>query len=344
MRILVRGTNWIGDAVMSVPALRLLRASLPDARISLLTGGWARDVFEGVDFVDEIITLDADHKSIRGLIRQSRTLREHRFDATILFPNSFNSALLAHLSGIPSRIGFASGGRGILLTHTTKVPEWKSSRHESFLYIELVKEFLASIETEMSKGDFSEPRLETSQKNLDLARQKLKAKGVSLEKPLVILGVGSQNSRAKRWASWSFAELSDMLSSELDASVVILGSAAERPVAEEVASISKSKPLILAGETDLAEAIGLIALADLYIGNDMGLTHIAPALGTETIAIFGPTNDIATRPLSGKSHVIRKNVECAPCMLRDCPIDHRCMARIKASEVFSLAEQCIAVK
>jgi len=344
MRILVRGTNWIGDAVMSVPALKLLRASLPEARISLLTGSWARDVFDGVDFVDEIITLDADHKSIRGLFRQSSSLRERRFDATILFTNSFNSAILAHLSGIPSRIGFASGGRGILLTDSIKVPTWKSSRHESLLYVELVKEFIASIGAELSDGDFSEPRLEASQENLDVARKKLRDNGVSSEKPLVILGVGSQNSRAKRWPSAGFAELSDMLATELEASVLILGSAAERSVAEEVVTISETKPLIFAGDTDLSEAIGLISLADLYIGNDMGLTHLAPALGTETIAIFGPTNDIATRPLSNKAHVIRKNVECAPCMLRDCPIDHRCMTQIMASEVLSLAKKHIAVK
>lgn len=336
MRILIRGTNWVGDAVMSIPAMRMLRSNLPTAHITLLTGGWAKDVFEGADYLDEIITLEMDHKSIGGTLRQAGILRRSGFDATIIFPNSFQSALLAHLAGIPFRLGFQSGGRGLLLTESMPIPEWKGTRHESVLYTELVEAFLRSQGIAEPRRDSDEPHLSVSRQRIESARQLLKNNGVNKD-TLVVLGVGSQNSRAKRWQSSGFAELADMITEKLDASIVILGSEAERPVADEVMRLSKSKPLDLSGVTSLAEAIAVMAVANLYIGNDMGLTHIAPAVGTETIAIFGPTNDVATRPLSKKADVIRRDVDCAPCMLRDCPIDHRCMVQIKPTDVFDVA-------
>lgn len=336
MKILIRGTNWVGDAVMSIPAMRMLKSNIPTAHIALLTGGWARDVFEGADFLDEVITLERDHKSVGGTLRQAGILRKTGFDATIVFPNSFHSGLLAHLAGIPIRFGFQSGGRGVLLTDSVPIPRWKGTRHESILYTELVEAFLKSQGIAEPTRDSDEPHLSVSQHRIDSARQLLKNHGLNKD-PLVVLGVGSQNSRAKRWQSSGFAELADMITEKLDASVVILGSEAERPVADEVMRLSKSKPIDLSGATSLAEAIAVMAVADLYIGNDMGLTHIAPAVGTETIAIFGPTNDVATRPLSKKADVIRKDVDCAPCMLRDCPIDHRCMVQIKPTDVFDVA-------
>lgn len=344
MRILIRGTNWVGDAVMSVPAMRMLRAHLPDAHIALLTGAWAKAVFDGAEFLDEVIVLEEDHRSLGGTLRQAGVLRKARFDATILFPNSFHSALLAHLAGIPIRFGFKSGGRGILLTESIPIPDWKDSEHESRLYTELVRAFLDSQEIGRVDGDFNEPRLSVSTRRLDSAREILKAAGVASDKRLVVLGVGSQNSRAKRWQSQGFADLADMMTEKLDASVVILGSEAEKSVADEVVRLSRSRPADLCGKTNLSDAIGVIAAADLYIGNDMGLTHIAPAVGTKTIAIFGPTNEVATRPLSEKAVVIRKKVDCAPCMLRDCPIDHRCMAQITATEVFELAVSSMGVE
>jgi heptosyltransferase-2 len=337
MKLLIRGTNWVGDAVMSVPAMRMLKSNLPNAQISLLTGSWARDVFQDADFIDELIVLEKDHTSIRGTLRQAKILRDRGFQSTIIFPNSFHSAVLAQLSGIPRRVGFAAGGRSIFLSHSVKVPEWKHSRHESLLYIELVHRFFEASGMKDVDSTVGEPMLGVSEERLRQARVRLSESGVDLARPVVALGVGSQNSRAKRWQSSGFAELADMLSKRLGASVVILGSAAEKSVADEVVAASESKPINLAGITGLSEATAIIAAADLYIGNDMGLTHISPAVGTETIAIFGPTNDVATRPLSDRAFVLRKYVDCSPCMLRDCPIDHRCMTQITAEEVFETA-------
>lgn len=337
MRILIRGTNWVGDAVMSVPAMRLIRASLPEAKISLLTGGWAEAVFDGNDFLDEIIVLNNDHRTIGGTFREAGRIRKKGFDATVIFPNSFHSALLAHLSGIPTRVGFGSGGRGLLLSHSIQTPQWKESRHESELYLHLVKSFLSSLGKEVKGIPLAESELSVSDSRKLQARKMLEDAGLKSDRPIVTLGTGSQNSRAKRWPSANYAELADSLVKELGANVVLLGSHAEKSVAVEVARLSGSKLIDFTGETGLSEAIALISISDLYIGNDMGLTHIAPAVGTETLAIFGPTNHIATSPLSERAQIIRKEVECSPCMLRDCPIDHRCMTGVTPRNVFEVA-------
>jgi heptosyltransferase-2 len=153
----------------------------------------------------------------------------------------------------------------------------------------------------------------------------------------VAIGAGSTNSRAKRWLPERFAELNDRLQRELGANVILLGSAGEEKVANKVMEKSVFKPIRLTGKTTLDEAVSILAEVDLLISNDMGLAHIAPATGTDTIVIFGPTNPDTTRPFSQRAEIIRKDVECSPCMLRDCPIDHRCMTWISTDDVFRAA-------
>jgi heptosyltransferase-2 len=169
------------------------------------------------------------------------------------------------------------------------------------------------------------------------ARSRLAALGIDPAKKLVVLGAGSANSRAKRWPVERFAELSDRLQSEFDANVVLLGSKDDVKIAAQLVDISKRRPIDLAGETELDEAAAIISTADLMISNDMGLAHLAPAVGTPTIVLFGPTNPETTRPYSRNAEIIRKDVECSPCMYRDCPIDHRCMTRISIEEVANMA-------
>ncbi len=163
--------------------------------------------------------------------------------------------------------------------------------------------------------------------------------GVDLSKKTVALGVGSTNSRAKRWQAESYAKLNDLLQNELNANVLLVGAQDEAEISEEVFAKSEKKPIILTGKTNLAEAVAVLSEIDLLVSNDMGLAHIAPATGTKTIVIFGPTNEKTTQPIG--SEIIRKDVDCAPCMLRDCPIDHRCMTRISADEVFEKAKNVL---
>lgn len=340
--IVVFGTNWVGDAVMTIPALRELRRIFPDAAISLFTRSWAEGIFSNASFVDDIIAFDNSKNRVKSVLDQARFLREGRFDAAIMFPNSFQSALTAAASGIPRRIGYNKDLRGLLLTDPLAVPEWKSKRHEVFYYLNLIaeveKRHLGTDTVQQSEPDST---LEISDERRREARSILAAAGVDLSKTIIALGVGSTNSRAKRWPAQRYAELNDKLQSEINASVILVGSHDEIEISAEVLNLSQRKPQNLTGSTDLAQAAAILGEVDLLISNDMGLAHLAPAVGTKTLVIFGPTNPETTRPFSRKVDVIREPVECSPCMLRDCPIDHRCMTRISVDEVFTMAVQSL---
>jgi heptosyltransferase-2 len=339
MRIVVRGTNWIGDVVMSIPALRELRRLFPDDHIALHTRSWAEGIFRDADFVDEIITYDRGKSKIRSIFRQADLLSSKNFDVAILFPNSYESVLAAKLAGIKRRFGYGKDGRGLLLTDRLSVPEWKNSRHEVFYYLELI----AAVERNMlgtSTVLNVEPHLHlpVSQTRRDDACQFLIETGIDPSKKTVALAAGSTNSRAKRWGAESYAALNDKIQNELDANVILLGAEDEADVSNKVIALSKTKPFDLTGKTNLADAIAVLSEVDLLISNDMGLAHVAPAVGTDTIVIFGPTNPETTRPFSENAVVIRAGVECSPCMLRDCPIDHRCMTRVTVDSVFANAK------
>ncbi len=342
MKILVRGTNWIGDAVMSIPALRELRRIFPDAQITLHTRAWADGLFCDASFIDDLVTFEKSRWKAKDIYDNSQFLRDDRFDLAILLPNSFESALTSFLTGVPRRIGYNKDLRGLLLTDPIAVPEWKNRRHEVYYYLGLI----AEVEKRMLGRDtvastFPDTSLEVSDERRSDARDKLKAHGIDPAKLTVAMGVGSTNSRAKRWPAERFARLIDLIQTDLDANVILIGSKAEKDIAETVVSLSKTKPTDLTGNTDLSEAVAILAVTDLLISNDMGLAHIAPAVGTKTITIFGPTNPDTTRPYSENAEIIRKAVDCSPCMLRDCPIDHRCMTWISVEEVFEKAREIL---
>ncbi len=338
MKILVRGTNWIGDAVMSVPALRELRRIFPDSHITLHTRSWADGLFRDADFIDELVTFDKHRWAIKDVYDNSQFLKDDGFELAILLPNSFETAITAFLSRIPRRIGYNKDIRGLLLTDPVAVPEWKNRRHEVFYYLNLIAEVERRVlGRETVVNAFPNTAINVSEDRKDFARESLAVARVDLDKKTVALGVGSTNSRAKRWPVERYAQLADKLTSELDVNVILVGSPDEADIAAQVVELS-SKPLIdMSGKTDLGEAVAVLSVVDLLISNDMGLAHVAPAVGTDTIIIFGPTNPETTRPFAQNAEIIRKAVECSPCMLRDCPIDHRCMTQISVDVVFEVA-------
>ncbi len=341
--IVVRGTNWVGDSIMAIPALRELSRIFPEAEIVLHTRKWAEGIFRDADFLDRIVTFDPGKWKIKDALGQSEILRDQRFDLAILLPNSFESALTARLAGIPRRIGYNKDLRGLLLTDPIAMPEWKNKRHEVYYFLNLIaeveKRFVGTNTVLSSELD---SMLQISDERKAEARHILKAAGVDPIKKIIALGTGSTNSRAKRWGAGSYAKLNDMLQNELQASVILVGSGGETDVAAEVRRLSTTTPIDITGKTGLAEAAAILSVVDLLVSNDMGLAHIAPAVGTKTAVIFGPTNSVTTRPFSDNAVVIRHDVECSPCMLRDCPIDHRCMTRMPVEEVFNICRELLA--
>lgn len=338
MKILVRGTNWIGDSVMSVPALRKLRQSIPGARITLASPAWSEGIFRDADFLDDILVIKATGHSLGAVRARTAEYREGGFDAAILFTNSFVSALTVRTAGIRQRFGYGAEGRRFLLSKSFPKPDWKNERHESEYYLSLVENSIRELGSVPADGtpDSVIPVSESRRHN---ARSMLEAKGVGSSERFAVIGAGSTNSRAKRWPAERFATVADALKKDRGLKVVLLGSDQEREIAEEVASAASSELIDLTGETTLDEAIGILSEASLMISNDMGLAHIASAVGAPTITIFGPTNHLTTAPLG--SEIIREDVECSPCMLRDCPIDHRCMTRISPEQVVSRAAELL---
>lgn len=341
--IVVRGTNWVGDAVMSIPALREIRRIFPTAKLTLHTRSWAEGIFRDADFLDEILTFDKTESKISDAFLQAKILKQKNFDLAVLLPNSFESAFVAKLARIAKRFGYAKEGRSFLLTNAIEIPEWKNERHEVFYYLNLVGE-IENFYFGRHKISYKKPSIDIkiSDERRETARKILEENGVDLSKKTIALGVGSTNSRAKRWHAENYAKLNDLMQNDLNLNVLLVGAKDEIEVAEEVFAKSGKKPIILTGKTSLAEIVALLAEIDLLVSNDMGLAHIAPAVGTKTLVIFGPTNEKTTQPLG--SEIIRKTVDCAPCMLRTCPIDHRCMTQISAEEVFEKAKSVLTAK
>ena len=331
-RVVVRGTNWVGDSVMSVPALRALRRVLPDANITLATRPGAKGIFFEADFIDDVLVYN--RKGAFSVIPQVREWRRRQFDLAVLFQNAFEAALIPFLAGVPVRLGYATESRQALLTHPLAVPDWRSSRHEVFYYL-----YLVTALEQMLFGSSSiceaEPdaSIQISEKRKDEARGLLRAHGILEENPVVAICPGSINSRAKRWPAEAYAALADRLI-ESQRQVLLIGSQEEAEVSKDVMNRMRHRPIVLTGKTSLDEITAVLASVDLIVTNDTGPAHIGAALGRPTIVIFGPTNPLTTRPFSPEAEILRHPPECAPCMLRDCPIDHRCMTAITVDEVF----------
>ena len=352
-RIVVRGTNWVGDAVMTVPALRELRRVLPTAHITLVSRPGTADIFIDADFIDELLVYD--RAGLRSAWTQASEWRRRRFDLAVLFQNAFEAAAIAFLARVPRRIGYDADRRGKLLTQAIPLPAWKDGRHEIFYYLNLVAELerilygasevesaesaesAESVESaESTESNASQFALVISADRQRTAKEFLREHGLRPDAPLVLLCPGSINSRAKRWPAERYAAVADHFAAT-GASVALIGSPAEMEVSNEVSQQTIKKPIVLTGATSVAEATAIISVADVLITNDTGPAHIGSAVGTPTLVIFGPTNPLTTRPFGPNAEIIRHEPDCAPCMLRDCPIDHRCMTGITPEEVFAQA-------
>ena len=305
--ILIRATNWVGDAVMSLPAVRAIRERFAQAHVAILAKSSVADLYKIEPLSNEIIIYDLNSRS-----RLIRDLRARRFDCTILLQNAFEAALIAWLAGIPNRIGYNRDGRGFLLTQPIPVPKpGEIPRHQRFYYLELLRR----------------ARL------LDHIPEVAQASACE-RKNIIGVSPGAAYGGAKRWLPESFAQAAAKIATERKASIALFGSPGERTLCEQVASLLTGHQVTnYAGQTTLAQFIQLAAQCEVFLTNDSGAMHIASALGVPTIAIFGATDDEATGPMGPKSRVVREPVECSPCLLRECPIDHRCMTRVSADRV-----------
>jgi heptosyltransferase-2 len=343
-KILVRATNWVGDAVMSIPALQALREGFPSAYIAILARPWVASLYGREPFCDELIAYDPP-RGWRALGQKreiASKLRRRKFDCAVLFQNAFEAAALARGANIPVRVGYARDGRSLLLTHAIPVPEkGETPPHQRFYYLELLKR------ARLIDGyAVDQPIvLHGSQAAAESGRKLLLKAG--LLGPVIGISPGAAYGTAKRWLPERFAEAAVHLARDRSATVVVFGSREEQDIAETVrarVAALNVKCLSLAGSTNLADFIDMAAACDLFLTNDSGPMHVASALGAPTIAVFGATDEEATGPTGLHSRIVREPVECSPCLLRECPIDHRCMTRVTADRVVEAAGTLIAIE
>jgi heptosyltransferase-2 len=343
MKILVRGTNWIGDAVMSVPALKELRRIFPDAEITLHTRTWADGIFANAPFIDELVTFDKGKWAAKDVYENSQFLKGDGYDLAIILPNSFESALTSFLSSIPRRFGYNKDLRGLLLTDPIAVPEWKNRRHEVYYYLDLISEVEKRL---LGRDTVSESSPDATLVVPDALRmsalKRLSSEGIDPLKRIVLLGVGSTNSDAKRWPTERFVNLINTTPSGSLSNVILLGSKAETKVAHEVTRRSKVRVIDLTGRTSLSEAMAILSVADLMVSNDMGLAHIAAAVGTSTIVLFGPTNPITTRPWGDNVTVLQREVSCKHCDRGDGSARHVCTRWASVDDVAAVVDGALA--
>ncbi len=324
-KILVRATNWVGDAVMSLPALRAIRDRFPDSEIVVLARPWVADLYARESWCSRILPYTAGRgaRDWTGKWRTVSQLRRERFDCAILLQNAFEAALLVWLAGIPERIGYNRDGRGLLLTRAVTMPE--PGEHQRYYYLELLKR--AGMIDQI-------PRVDAIL--LEGASEAAAAGRPLLGGAVVGVSPGAAYGSAKRWIPERFAESAVRLGREFRGGVAIFGSKDERPLCEEVAARVRSSDVDAtnwAGETTLRQFIEMAAACRVFLTNDSGAMHIASALGVPTVAVFGATDHVATGPTGALARIVREPVECSPCLLRECPIDHCCMTRVTSDRV-----------
>lgn len=345
-KILIRGTNWVGDAVLSIPAMREVRRLFPRAHISLLIRPWVRDIYAAVSFVDEILEYDKRgiHRGRAGFLRLASELRSRRFDLAILLQNAFEAAFLAWCARIPKRIGYARDRRSVFLTHACTIDSEVRKAHQAYYYLGILSA-VGLIEPrpwERSKDSLT-INVGVRDEDRGTAREMLRSGGIPEGQIVIGINPGAFYGKAKRWFPDRYAAVADALAKQHGARIVIFGSTNDLSVAEEVAANMKQPALMLAGRTTLGQLMGLIKECTLLITNDSGPMHLAAALDVPQLAIFGSTSDMATGPLSRCAVVIKHPVECNPCFLRECPTDFRCMKAVSAEEVVLVAQKILGM-
>ncbi len=341
-RLLVRATNWLGDAVMSLPAVRAMKHGRPDLHLAILTPAKLADFWRAVAEVDEVICIEA-RDSVFGVARKIRG----RFDAAVLFPNSLRSALEVFLAGIHRRVGYAGHRRRYLLNQiyspATKTPAAKP-KHQVHHYLALARHIGADIEAATAAAGASVTPAATATVTAAAPASTSPTSSAAPQKRKPVLGLcpGAEYGPAKRWMPERFGDVLQQTQHGLGAHWKVFGVAKDRPIAQHILEQADTGE-DLVGRTTLAELIDHLRSCDLLVTNDTGTMHLAAALGVPVVAIFGSTEPELTGPLGSPHRVLRKHVECSPCFLRTCPIDFRCMHAVTVPMVLAAIDELLAL-
>ncbi len=327
MKILIRATNWVGDAIMALPALRALRAKFPDAHIAIVARPYVADIYRDQAICDELIPYDpkGPHRGWKGRETLAKDLRAKRFDIALLLQNAFDAAWLVWRAHIPQRIGYARDGRSFLLTKAIAVPKpGEIPPHEKFQYLELIRRagWIDAL------YDDAHIELYVGGPKREQAATTLREAGARPNALRIAVGAGASYGSAKCWPPDRFAKSLNAILSQVDADVVLFGTVSEAAVSSAIATELGRPPIDLTGKTKIAELPALLSQCQLFLGNDSGAMHVAAAVGLPIVAIFGPTDPEGTAPVTLLATLVQQKPYCSPCFLRRCPTDHRCMTAV----------------
>ncbi len=338
MKILTRATNWVGDAIMALPALRSVRARFQQAEITILARPYVAFLYKDQQVCDNLVYLDYK----RDIVGE---LRAQKFDVALLLQNAFEAAWLAWRAGIPERIGYARDGRSLLLTNAVPVPKpGEIPPHEQYYYLELLRRagWLDSLPREPLIS------LNVPEESRQRAGAFLLSNGVRPESLRIAIGAGASYGSAKCWPPDRFAELANRLQAQeaqgpqAKVDVILFGTRAEAPVSSAIAAGMRLPPIDLTGKTPINDLPALLSRCHIFIGNDSGAMHVAAAVGLPVVAVFGPTDPFGTAPVTPRCSIVQEKPYCSPCFLRRCPTDHRCMTRVTPDAVEAAARHWIS--
>ncbi len=363
-RILIRSTNWIGDAVMTTPAVHTIRKNFPDAEITMLAVPWVADIFRMNPDVDNLFIYDKKHLyqgKMKGPLKLAKDLKTFAFDMAILLQNSFEAAFITKMAGIPVRAGYKRDGRGLLLTHGVPVRSATKKKHHVHYY----QDMLAALGLATGGNALRLPLLEKLEAKaigfVDCLKhqnpishadsnQMETYKGLvpiqplnndKVDIPVIGFNPGAAFGPAKQWPVEKFCQLAELISKNYGDSgciVMVFGTDTDSEAAEKIRTSSERSiyhVIDMTGKTSLKQAMAFIKCCDAFITNDSGLMHVAAGLNTPSIAIFGSTDHIATGPFSDNAIILRREIECSPCMQTHCPKGHlKCLESITAEDVY----------
>lgn len=331
-KILVRSVNWIGDAVMTTPAMARIRNAFPEAEIVVVANPLVAQLFLHHPSCDRVITFDkkSQHRGATGFLRFCHALRRERFDLAVLLQNAIEAALMATFAMIPRRAGYKTDGRGLLLNYGVPAVDSKHGLHHVDYYLQM-------LESIGLKEGCDSPQLFVTADEQQDAAQLLPGDHWLAVNP------GAAYGSAKRWIPERFAAVADRLAETHGLQVVLTGGSAEQAIGSDIEKNMRCHPVNLIGKTNVRQLMAVLDRCRLMVTNDSGPMHVAAALGVPIVAIFGPTDHTTTSPRTDRCRIVRHHVNCSPCLLRQCPIDHRCMTGVTTEAVVEAANELMAM-
>lgn len=337
-KILIHCPNWVGDLVMATPALRVIRENNPRSHIAVMVRPQIREVIEGLAYYTEIIEYDSKRYN-RGLKRKwdvLRTLRKSRFTLSIILPNSFSSAALSFMAGIPKRVGYSTDGRGFLLSHALSPPKEEGK----IVPLPMVERYLRICSYLKYTISSESPTLDFANGTRESVNTFYQQWGINRGKPIVSIIPGASFGSSKCWPPEYFAQVGDRLIERYGVQLLIIPGPGEEEIALSIESCMRHQPFTFAQKIISLEYLkAIISDSTLVVTNDTGPRHYAVAFGTPVVVIMGPTDPRYTNYNLGKTKVLRENVDCSPCHRKACPTDHRCMKNISADRVIKACEE-----